>query len=309
MVRALRPLVFLAVVGSVSLAAQRPPVNDSGRFRSGIELISITATVLDRDGRLIKDLPREAFDVYEDSELQTITQFTHERVPISLAVLLDVSDSMYGQRLVDARTAVERFLLELLDPEDEFLVLGFNHQPHILTQWTNMAATMQSALAGLRPSGATALYDAVLAALPFMENRARKRAALVLISDGADTASDATLRDVRSALLRSDAFAYAIAIDSTARRAINRQVSPSALSEITDPSGGRTEVVRDTTDLMAATSRIADELNSQYVLAYNSPRGSDGKFHSIRVRVRGLNYRVRARTGYIAGPTPIPAKD
>ena len=85
------------------------------RFQSGVDLISVTATVIDRDGHLVTGLPREAFEIYEDGERQAITQFTNERVPVSLAVLLDVSDSMYGQRLVDARAAVERFLFELLD--------------------------------------------------------------------------------------------------------------------------------------------------------------------------------------------------
>src|SRR5205823_14532219 len=106
----------------------------------------------------------------------------------------------------------------------------------------------------------------------------RERAALLLISDGADTASGATLRDVRSALVRSDAFTYAIAIDSPEPRPINTRVNPTALREITDDSGGRTEIVHTTADLIEATARIAEELNNQYVLGYSSPRGSDGQF-------------------------------
>jgi VWFA-related protein len=140
----------------------------------------------------------------------------------------------------------------------------------------------------------------VLRALPLIETRPRDRAALVLISDGADTASDATVRDVRLALLHSDAFVYAIAIDPPAQRAINRAVNTSALSEITDGSGGHTELVHSTADLQSATAIIADELNKQYVLAYSSSRANDGKYHSIRVRTREPQYRVRARNGYIA---------
>jgi hypothetical protein len=108
---------------------------------------------------------------------------------------------------------------------------------------------------------------------------------------------------VRSALVRSDAFAYAIAIDSPEPQPINTRVNPTALREITDDSGGRTEVVRSMPDLIAATAKIAEELNNQYVLGYTSPRGADGQFHSIRVRVRGSEYRVRARSGYVATPT------
>jgi len=285
-------------------AAQGPPPirSDTRPFQSGIEITSITATVTDKDGRLITGLGRDAFAVYEDGTQQTITQFTNERVPVGLGVLLDISDSMFGKRILDARAAVDRFLFELLDASDEFFVLAFNHQPRPLTGWTHAAEEVRRALDGLKPFGGTAAYDAVIESLPIVERRSRQRAALVLISDGADTASTATIRDVRSALHRSDAFVYAIAIDSPERRAINTRVNPQALHEITADSGGRTEVVHTAEELNAATARIAEELNSQYLLGYTSPRGADGQFHSIRVRVPGTEYRVRARTGYVATP-------
>jgi Ca-activated chloride channel family protein len=281
---------------------QDQPIKDIRPFRSGIEVTSITATVRDEAGRLVTGLPREAFEVFEDGQPQNVTQFTHDRVPISLGVLLDTSDSMYGNRIQDARTAVSRFLFELLDPGDEFFIMAFNHQPRVLTSWTNAPDIVQRALDGLRPSGGTAAYDAVLAALPLVAHRDRQRAALLLISDGADTASNATLREVRTALVRADTFVYAIAVDSPAPQPINTRVNPTALRELTDDSGGRTEVVRNTVELITATARIAEELNSQYVLGYTSPRGADGQYHSIRVRIRGSEYRVRARNGYVAGP-------
>ena len=294
--------VALTVLTVALPGAQNRPLRDTHPFRSGVEITSITATVRDAAGRLIADLPRDAFEVYEDGERQTISQFARERVPISLGVLLDVSDSMFGRRIQDARSAVDRFLFELLDPGDEFFILAFNHRPHILTRWTNAPNVVRRALDALRPSGGTAAYDAVLAALPLIDARSRQRAALVLISDGADTASTATLRDVRSALLRSDGFAYAIAIDPPEPQAINARVNPAALREITDESGGRTEIVQNSADLVDATSRIADELNHQYVLGYTSTRGADGLYHSLRVKVQGSQYRVRARNGYVATP-------
>ena len=297
-------LLVMLAAGVMNDAASRATGQgfaDKRPFRSGIELTSVTATVRDAAGRLIVDLPRESFDLYEDGELQTITQFTRDRVPISLGVLLDVSDSMFGRRIQDARSAVECFLFDLLDRSDEFFVLAFNHQPHPLTGWTSAPDVVRRALEGLQPSGGTAAYDAVLAALPHIERRSRERAALLLISDGADTASSATLREVRSALLRSDAFVYAIAIDSAGSHAINTRVNPTALREITDDSGGRTEVAHNADELSAATTRIADELNHQYVLGYTSRREADGQYHSIRVRVHGSEYKVRARNGYMAG--------
>ena len=282
--------------------AQNPTLRDRRPFRSGIELTSLTATVRDNEGRLVTDLPREAFEVYEDGERQVVTQFAHDRVPIGLGVLLDISDSMFGQRIQDAREAVQHFLLELLDASDEYFIMAFNHQPHVLTRWTHDPEAVRRVLAGLRPSGGTAIYESVLASLPLIRDRSRERAALLIISDGADTASSSTLRDVRSALMRTDAFVYAIAIDSQSRQAINTGVNPTTLRAITDDSGGRTEVVHGTADLPAATLRIAEELNNQYVLGYTSPRGADGQYHSIRVKVQGEGYRVRARNGYVALP-------
>ncbi|MFL6281215.1 MAG: VWA domain-containing protein [Vicinamibacterales bacterium] len=302
-----RLLTSLAAFGTFAsiavLTAQTQPILRSPRLlRSSIELTAVTATVRDGDGRLVPDLPADAFTVYEDGEPQVITQFTHDRVPVGLGVLLDVSDSMFGQRILDARAAVERFLLQLLAPEDAAFVMTFNHTPHLLTPWVTPgeAAAVRAALDTLHPSGGTAIYDTVLTALSMVDQRTRDRAAVVLISDGADTASDTSLRDLRTALLRTDAFIFAIAIDSPVRQAINARVNPEALSEVTNQTGGHTEVVHDTAELAAATARIADELNSQYVIGYSSPHPGDGKYHSIRVRVNREGHKVRARNGYVS---------
>ena len=289
-------VAILLLGAALTLSAQER----SPRFKSGVDLISVTATVVDRDGHLVTGLPREAFEIYENSEWQDITQFSNERVPVSLAVLLDVSDSMIGQRLIDARLAVEHFLFDLLDDNDEFSVVAFNHAPIPVTSWTQTPDVVRKAMDTLRPTGSTALYDAVLTTLPMMNTRTKHRSSVLIISDGADTASDATLREVRAALVRSDAFVYAIALDPPARRAINETVNVSALNEITGGSGGNTLLVHETAELDAATARIAEELNSQYVLGYHTPRTPDGTYRSIRVRTSNPELRVRARRGYIA---------
>jgi Ca-activated chloride channel family protein len=297
----LRLLVVL--LAAATIAAQDPPSSPNNFFRSRIDLVGVNATVIDEDGHLVTGLPRDAFEVYEDGERQTIAQFSNERVPVSLAVLLDVSDSMFGQRLADARAAVDRFLFELLDQTDEFSVVAFNHEAKVLTPWTRSEELIQRKLAELKPFGSTGLYDAVILTLPMMEKRSRERAAIVIISDGADTASDTTLRDLRSALLRSDSFVYAIAIDPPARQAINVGVNTAALTEITSGSGGSTELVHDTADLTLATAHIADELSKQYLLAYISSHAPDGKYHSIRVHAVNPAYRIRARNGYVSSRT------
>jgi hypothetical protein len=101
---------------------------------------------------------------------------------------------------------------------------------------------------------------------------------------------------------RSDAFVYAVAIDTSERLAINAAVNATALGEITNQSGGRTLVVHDSSDASTALATIAEELNSQDLIGYTSPSGLDGQYHSIRVRVPGTDYRVRARNGYVAEP-------
>lgn len=296
------PLVWTAILTGATLAAHPQAQRENRPFRSGIELTTITATVRNSQGGLVTGLSREAFEVYEDGDPQKVTQFTNERVSVGLGVLLDTSDSMFGQRIRDARAAVERFLFELLGEGDEYFVMAFNHQPRPLGSWTHMPDTVRRALDSIRPSGGTAAYDAVLAALPMFTKRAPERAALVVISDGADTASNASVRDIRSALLRTDTLVYAIGIDSPERQTINTRVNGEALRGITDDSGGRTEIVHNGQELEDATSRIAEELNSQYLLGYTPTHEGDGKYHSIRVRVPGTDYKVRARNGYVATP-------
>jgi VWFA-related protein len=287
-------MTALVVLGVVGPAAQRP------RLRSSVELTVVTATVRDETGKLVTGLDRDAFDVFEDGAPVPISQFTSERVPLGLGLLLDISDSMFGRRIKDAETAVEQFLTLLLDPSDAFFLMAFNHQPRLLFGWQSDATGVHESLAALHPTGATAIYDAMLAAMPYLENRPRERAAMVLITDGADTASDVTLHDLRPALIRSDAFVYAIAIDTPEPQPIAKRVNVDTLNDITGQSGGRTEVVRATGDLDDATKSIAEELNHQYVIGYSSPHPGDGQYHSIRVRAKTPGYVVRARTGYVA---------
>ena len=283
----LLPVILASVILAASSSEQRRPKTPGDVFRSGIDLVQMSATVVDADGRLVGDLQREDFEVFEDGERQTVTHFTRDRVPLSVGVVLDISDSMYGQRIDDARLALDRFL-GLLDPEDEVFVIVFNHTPLVEVGWTLGPRQLRHRLDDIRPYGSTSIYDAMMEAL--------------LISDGSDTGSHADVRDVRRQLRRSDAFVYAIAIDAPDTRPINDRVNPFALREMTTESGGYTEVVHDSPELGPATARIAEELNHQYTLSYVSSRPADGSYRSIRVRVVGREYRVRTRRGYVAKP-------
>jgi Ca-activated chloride channel homolog len=283
----------LCVVGVAAvLAQQRAP------FRARVDIVEVTVSVIDSNGRLVTGLTKDDFQIFEDGIEQTITQFTDQRVPVSLGLLLDASDSMRGQPVVDARSALDRFV-ELLLPSDEVFVATFNHRPRLASRWTTPPDTLRNVLAGLKPSGGTAIYDAIAETATLFDRRMHVRAATVVISDGADTASDRSLYQAIEVVRRSDAFVYAVAIDSPDAKASTR-VNPETLREITGLTGGYTEVVRSAADLGPATARIADELNKQYMLGYSSTRPPDGGWRPLRVRVRHGDYLTRARRGYFA---------
>jgi VWFA-related protein len=273
-------------------------------FRGAVTTVEIPVTVTDSTGRLILGLAKDDFEVFEDGDSQPVTFFSDKRTPVSVGLLLDVSDSMRGQPIVDARGAVDRFMADLLDPGDEGFVAAFNHMPRILANWTAPPAKLAGRFENEHPSGGTAIYDALFATTPLFQRRHFTRAALIVISDGADTASDHSLAEARDTLRRSDAFVYAVAIDSTAEQRVSTRVNPSALREITGPSGGYTEVVKTFADIGPATQRIAEELNAQYTLGYAALRPQDGTWRSLRVRVKNHEYMARSRRGYFATVPP-----
>jgi Ca-activated chloride channel homolog len=276
-------------------------------FRSRIDIVQVTVSVADANGRLITGLTQGDFQVFEDGVEQTITQFTDQRVPVSLGMLLDASDSMRGQPVVDARDAFDRFVGELLLTEDEVFVATFNHLPRLVTKWTMPPTVLRGRLNDLKPSGGTAIYDALADTSRLFEQRTNLRAAMIVVSDGADTASDRSLLQTIEVIRRNDAFVYAIAIDPPGERESTR-VNPDALRDITGLTGGYTEVVRSAADLGPATARIADELNKQYTLGYSSSKPPDGTWRPLRVRVRSGAYFVRARRGYFAPPARQPTR-
>jgi VWFA-related protein len=282
------------------LAAAGVPAQDT--FRAGVSTVPVTATVTDAAGRPVTGLTIDDNEIYENGVTQPVTLFTDARVPVSLGVLLDTSDSMRGEPIVDARTAVDQFLIGLLLPEDEAFVAFFNHEASLAAAWTQPPADVPPLLAPIQPFGATSIYDAIIDTAPLFAGRAHPRAALVVISDGADTASFGSVADVRDVTRRSEAFVYAIGIDNPEGRRLSTRVNPEALNDITGPSGGYTEIIGSAAELGPATRRIADELNSQYTLAYTPTEPPDGGWRSILVRVRDRALYTRARRGYYAVP-------
>jgi Ca-activated chloride channel family protein len=270
----------------------------SKNFRASSELVTTAVTVRDAEGRLVTTLEQKDFTIEEDGVAQPIALFTKDRVPVSLSLAVDISDSMRGQRMTDARGALAHFLDRLLAAEDEASLIGFNHEARLFHGWAIERAAMRTRLDEMRPSGGTAMYDAIDVSLPLFESRQHQRAAIVLVSDGADTASDSTPTQLKQKLNRSDVFLYAIGIDSLDARNSTR-INPYTLQELTSQGGGYTEIIRSTEELGPATERIAEELNNQYMLGYAPTKRADGSYHIVRVKVANDAYRVRARRGVV----------
>ena len=289
---------LLFLLGTATLLSQPAIDLRSKSFRTGSELVTTAVTVRDAEGRLVTGLEQKDFTVEEDGVPQPITQFTRERVPVSLSLTLDISDSMRGQRMVDARTALAHFLDRLLAPEDEAALVGFNHAARLYSAWSTDRDSTRTRLESITPSGGTALYDAIEVSLPLFDSRQHPRAAILLVSDGADTASDVTPTQLKPKLNRSDVFLYAIGIDSADARASTR-LNPFTLQELSSQGGGYTEIIRSTAELGPATERIAEELNNQYVIGYTPTKRGDGRYHLVRVKVSDDTYRVRARRGVL----------
>lgn len=361
----LKSVAFAAALAAVfaTASAQEPqePATDTFRFRSGVELINVTATVSDGRGRFVSGLRQEDFRVFEDDVERPITHFTSERVPVSLGILLDTSGSMEGERIIAARQALQRFVFDLLGPEDEVFLYRFDSRPVMLNGWTTDRERIAAEIRRIRPRGATSLYDALAEAIPMAATGRHRKKAILIISDGNDTSSYIRLRELKKIISESEVLIYAIGIDSFAHRTTGPLIRPSpqttldqrrpgprpmpipgqprpipgipggprippryppimpppqprivqrgdepvnvgALREITDDSGGRTEIIRQPRDLDPATSNIADELSKQYFLGYPAPGVRDGRWHTIRVEVSNRDYVIRARRGYVATP-------
>src|SRR5205085_9002749 len=180
---------------AVSLRAQD---NSQFKFRSGVELINVTATVADADGRFVPNLTQDDFIVYEDDRRVDVTHFTSERVPVSLGLALDTSGSMAGEKMSAARAAIGRFVNELLDRNDELFLYRFSNYPVLVQGWTRDRRDVLDPLYRLNPNGATAMYDAVAKAIPLAQQGQNRKKALVVISDGNDTSSRTEIRDLKA---------------------------------------------------------------------------------------------------------------
>ena len=277
---------------AVSLAAGSIRIPAQTVFRSGVDLVSVTATVTDRDGRFVSGLTASDFVVVDDGRPQEIVSFSASRVPVSLGIALDVSVSMTPPQMNTARAAIRRLVNDLLDREDELFFAVFERETSLLQQWTSDRVLFGRALDRADVGGTTALYDAVQQLLPVAESGRNHKKALLVVSDGDDRASQTTERELQRLVRGSEVPVYALGVDG------GRGINEGNLRRFTDDTGGRTEVVNGFRNLDAATSRLADELNRQYQLAYVMPTTPERTWRPIKVQVRKKDAIVRTRSGY-----------
>jgi Ca-activated chloride channel family protein len=208
-------LAALAVTGAVvALSAQEKPQEPGFSFRTGVELINVTVTVTDQNGRFVPGLRREDFVVYEDGKPQQVTHFDSERVPVSLGLVMDTSGSMSGEKMSTAKAAVERFLHRLLDEQDEVFLYQFESQATLVQDWTTDRSAVSRALGRIQARGGTALYDAAAEAVPLAQSGAQRKKAVVIISDGNDTSSQIDVASVQQLIRETEVLVYAIGLDS-----------------------------------------------------------------------------------------------
>ena len=196
-------------------AQQGQPTGQGFSFRTAVELINVTATVTDAQGRFVSGLKPEDFEVYEDGKLQTISQFDSERVPVSLGLAVDTSGSMAGEKMAAAKSAVNRFLETLLGEQDEVFLFQFDSRVMQLSGWTEDRKSVGRMLGSLTANGGTAMYDAVAAAVPLAQKGTRRKKAVLLISDGNDQNSQTGVDAVRQLIRESEVMVYAIGIDAS----------------------------------------------------------------------------------------------
>jgi Ca-activated chloride channel family protein len=227
-------LVTATAVTLVASRGQERPTGQGFSFRTGVELVSVAATVTDASGRFVPGLKREDFVVYEDGKLQDVSQFDAERVPVSLGIALDTSGSMLGEKIAAAQAALNRFLIDLLGPQDEVFLYRFNSRPDLVQSWTTDRLSVSRTLGTIKPNGGTAIYDTVAEAVPLAQAGSRRKKALVIISDGNDTSSHLKLPALQQIIRETEVLVYAIGIDASERS--DDRYSSSSSSSASTPS-------------------------------------------------------------------------
>jgi len=271
-----------------------------------VDLITLYAAVTDAEGNYVRGLTQEDFLVEEDRRPQEIAFFSSEATPLTAALLMDVSSSMIGERIIRAQDAASDLVRSLIKEEDRAMVLGFDHRLLMYQPLTNDVETLVRAIKMTGPNGGTALYDAVAGTARKLFSLKGKRAVIVL-SDGDDTDSLFSYDEVLDYLQKTSVLVYSVGLQTLTvaqTRRSETQETIRQLRNMAEISGGRAYFPSFISHLPGIYAAIGRDLRSQYTIAYYpTNKVRDGKWRSIKVSVRGRpQLVVRHRKGYYATP-------
>ena len=306
----MRRLLITAALAAALTSLASAQNRQTPTFEIGIEVINLNVSVTDGQNRYVTDLGERDFAVYEDGIRQDLSLFTHENLPISLSLMIDVSASM-DEKLPIAQGAAVRFA-KTLRPQDLAQVVQFNDRATVLQDFTADQPSLESAIRRTRASGPTAMYNALYIALKDLEKLKKagelRRRAVVLLTDGEDTASLVNDDQVLELAKKTEINIYSISIRNnraTDRERLAFSQAAHVLTALANETGGQVHFPNSLSELDAVYDRIAEELRTQYSLGYVSAnKRKDGKWRRIVVRVPDREgVQVRHRLGYYAAPT------
>jgi VWFA-related protein len=306
--------LFLPASPVCGQQAETPP-----RFTSAVDVVSVTAVVRDRHGRLVRDLDRRDFTVIEAGELRPLLDVRLDvDGPVRIALLVDVSGSMrMASRAIDAQLAA-RQLFSALGPRDEAALYVFDTQVDRVTEFTSDIARLDAALNQVVPPfGQTSLYDAVAQTAQEIAGDLRvaggpdsapRRLAVVVLTDGIDTRSRLSPVEVSGIASGIDVPVYVLAVmpsvDDPRQSAVGRAAqAASELGNLSRWTGGELLTATAPAQASVAARRIVDELRHQYVLAFEA--SSEPGWRPVEIRARNRGHVVRTRAGYIAGSAGV----
>jgi VWFA-related protein len=259
-----------------------------------VNRVILTATVADEKGRRIKDLSREDFIVYEDGVPQQVIDFYLENRPIRLALLIDTSGSMQ-EEIKEVQKAAVSFAETLAD-QDQALVVDFDERVFLIQDLTSDHKLLKEAINSTIPIGGTAIHDALHASLRIL-NKIEGRKAIILLSDGEDTESFVSYKEILKEVKASDATIYSIGLGAADR---------SVLKELSQETGGAYYFPSSASKLGTVYEDIADELRAQYYLTYASANQVwDGRWIKVKVDAKNKDYEVRTKKGFFAVKRPF----
>jgi Ca-activated chloride channel family protein len=293
-------LLLSAVIATAAGADQTDRSVQTPVFTGRAELTVLNVVVTNRSGRFVADLPREAFTVYEDRQVQPIELFSSEDAPATIGLLIDGSASMHARR--DLVSAAVGTFAATSNPEDEIFALTFADTvrralPSGQEFESDPALLAVSLRAALRAHGRTALYDAVLDGLMYLDRGHHLRRVLVVVSDGVDNASSASFEQVAHAAAASNTVIYGVAIVDSA----GHEGGPDRLEALADLTGGMVQAPDRASAVQRALERTARDIRSSYTVGYVPPQQTSAS-RRIEVTVRtsgGERLRARTRREYV----------